>query len=211
MQRSKAPGSVSGPPEGLWGVWLDSRGLCLLSCSWRPPPARLPAPPSEGRWGEVLSRSPAPRCSCSRSTFPTLCPDRPHSPWRCARSGFLVEARALTQRFSVTQEKLKRQSHKSYARCSKVWNCPWGSRGNCKAAQEGDKEEVLLLSSLSSTQKNAHVGGWCLTFIWACSPEYSMDWKMCQVYLRLISVRATYWRYHRWIRTAALRAETREN
>lgn len=50
-----------------------------------------------------------------------------------------------------------------------------------------------------------------LTFIWACSPEYSMDWKMCQVYLRLISVRATYWRYHRWIRTAALIAESREN
>lgn len=31
-----------------------------------------------------------------------------------------------------------------------------------------------------------------------------MDWKMFQVHLRLISSRATYWRYQRWIRRAAL-------
>lgn len=42
------------------------------------------------------------------------------------------------------------------------------------------------------------------TFIWSCSPVYSMDWKMFQVYLRLISMRLTYWRYQHWIKTAAL-------
>lgn len=46
-----------------------------------------------------------------------------------------------------------------------------------------------------------------LTLIWSCSPAYSIDWKMFHVHLRLISSRATYWRYQRWISRAALIAE----
>lgn len=45
-----------------------------------------------------------------------------------------------------------------------------------------------------------------LTLIWSCSPAYSIDWKMFHVHLRLISSRATYWRYQRWISRAALMA-----
>lgn len=41
------------------------------------------------------------------------------------------------------------------------------------------------------------------TLIWSCSPWYSMDWKMFQVQRRLISRRAWYCRYQRWINRAA--------
>lgn len=74
----------------------------LLSCSWRPPPGRSPDPLSEGMWGEVLNKSLAPRCSCSRSTSPTLHPDKPRSLGRYARSDFLMgRSRVLTQGFSM--------------------------------------------------------------------------------------------------------------
>lgn len=91
----------------------------------------------------------------------------------------------------------------SHAHCLTEWNCPWGSRGNYKAAHKGEvKGQQTVGFRVDDVQQ-------ALTFIWACSPEYSTDWKMCQVYLRLISVRATYWRYHRWIRTAAFIAGRR--
>lgn len=113
----------------------------------------------------------------------------------------------------IYREKNKMNSkwmQRSYVHCSMVWNCPWGSRGNYKAAQERDKKVVVLLLIFFLLNTRVSTGLWqqFLTLIWACSPEYSMDWKMCQVYLRLISLRATYWRYHRWIRMAALMAET---
>lgn len=113
-----------------------------LSCSWRPPPGRSPAPLWEERWGEVLSRSPAPRCSCNRSTSPTPHPDTPRSLWRYARSNFLKvvnEGSNSDVWFDRTGEyKLIFEASwrwKSYFRCLMVWNCPWGSRGNYKAAQ----------------------------------------------------------------------------
>lgn len=52
--------------------------------------------------------------------------------------------------------------------------------------------------------------GGVLTLIWSCSPAYSIDWKMFHVYLRLISSRAAYWRYQRWMSRAALMAVMRE-
>lgn len=52
--------------------------------------------------------------------------------------------------------------------------------------------------------------GGVLTLIWSCSPAYSMDWKMFHVYLRLISSRAAYWRYQRWMSRAALMAAMSE-
>lgn len=47
---------------------------------------------------------------------------------------------------------------KSYVHCSTVWNCPWGSRGNYKAAKGGDKEEVVFFLSLCRRQK--HTRSW---------------------------------------------------
>lgn len=54
----------------------------------------------------------------------------------------------------------------------------------------------------SSYVKNSVEKGF-LTLIWSWRSAYSMDWKMFQVYLRLISMRAAYCRYQRWISTAA--------
>lgn len=121
-------------------------GVCLLSCSWRPPPARPPAPPWEGRWGEVLSRSPAPRCSCSRNTSPTLHPDKPHSLWRCVKLDFLMG------KLKESKEEKEKKKHRaeiqiltSYFHCWMVWNYPWGSWENWKAGQVGDKREDLIV------------------------------------------------------------------
>lgn len=117
-------------------IHLNWKCRRLPSCSWRPPPARPPAPPSRGKWGEVPSRSLAPRCSCSRSTSPTLHRGRPRSLWRCARSNSLQGN--PTWRFgkslsgTVCQVRIKK---KSYVHCLRAWSCPWGSRGSYKAAE----------------------------------------------------------------------------
>ena len=185
-----------------------STAVHLLSCSWRPPRGRPPAPPSEGRWDEAPSRSLAPQCSCSRSTSPTPHPDKCRSLWRCARSGFLEgrhRPRSEVRFHGGTKQPEWRQ--KAYVHCWMAWSCPWGSRGNYTAAQRGDTRWAFTHQWAFWTGPDCR--WWCFTLIWACWSEYSMDWKMCQVYLRLISVRATYCRYHRWIRTAALKAETR--
>lgn len=179
----------------------------LLSCSWRPPPGRSPDPLSEGMWGEVPNKSLAPRCSCSRSTSPILHPDKPRSLGRYAISDFLMGRSRVLRDSAWQMVRMHGLEMFTYAQCLMAWNCPWGSWGNWKAGRAGDKEEALLIIPLWQTD----LCRWCLTFIWACSPEYSMDWKMCQVYRRLISVRATYWRYHCWIRTAARIAAVQEN
>ena len=49
-----------------------------------------------------------------------------------------------------------------------------------------------------------------LTFIWSCSPAYSMDWKMVQVVRRRTSSLAMYRLYHLWINRAAFMAEDTE-
>lgn len=68
----------------------------------------------------------------------------------------------------------------------------------------------VFLKEREQTKWSSLVKLFDLTFIWFCSPAYSMDWKMFQVHLRLISSRATYCLYQRWINRAALIAEKTE-
>lgn len=48
---------------------------------------------------------------------------------------------------------------KSYVHCSTVWNCPWGSRGNYKAAKGGDKEEVVFFYHPSAGDRSTLASG----------------------------------------------------
>lgn len=72
----------------------------------------------------------------------------------CIGQEFKLRDSVLKKKHPFRQSKCK-----SYAHCLMVWNCPWGSRGNYKAAQEGRHETggVIFTIPLQKAEVRSHL------------------------------------------------------